>query len=98
VFHIQRREEIEYLKLMAIVNAIITAGNKIAAAVTSSEFTGSDSLNKLLDIIKEQMMPQNKEALEERARKIKEMLEKEVAGGPIQVQVVGKGKRNDGRR
>ena len=87
---IKRRAEIEYLKLMAVVNAIISVGNHVSAAVTKGDAGGSDALNKTLDTLRELMFPSIKEEQDLKAKKAKELLAKEMAGGPIKVQVVGK--------
>jgi flagellar motor component MotA len=94
---VHRRAEIEYLKLMAVINAIIATGNSIAAAVTGNESSGGDSVNKTLESLKELLLPHWKEEQDRKAIKAKELLRKEVAGGPIRVQVVGKGKKKHGR-
>jgi hypothetical protein len=79
---------------MAIVNAIIAAGNYIASAVTGGEASSNDKLQKTLDSLKETLLPQYKEERKRKAEKAKELLTKEVAGGPIRVKVVGKDKKH----
>lgn len=70
---------------MAIINAILGAANIIAGGQG-----GTDSVNKPLDALKGLLLPHWNEEKEDRAKKVKEVLEKEMAGGPIKVQVVGK--------
>ena len=89
---INRKSEIEYLKIMAVVNAIIGVGNHIASAVSGGEGGGGDKLKDTLDTLKGLLLPHFREEQDRKAAKAKEMLVREVAGGPIQVKVVGKGK------
>lgn len=79
---------------MAIVNAIICAGNQISAATTGGDSGGSDKLNQTLEALRDLLLPQLKAEKDRKAARAKEILAKEVAGGPIQVQVVGKGKKH----
>ncbi len=90
---LKRQSEIEFLKLMCTINAIIGLGNSLASTLSGSGGSGNDSLNKSIDALKELLLPHWKEEKDVRAKKARELLEKEVSGGPIKVQVVGKGVR-----
>jgi hypothetical protein len=87
---IHQKAELEYLKIMAVVNAIIGVGNQISSSITKSDYTGNDKLNKVLDTLKEVLLPQYKEEQSRKAAKAKDLLSKEVSGGPIRIKVVGK--------
>lgn len=95
----QRNAEIDYLKLIVIVNAIIQTGNRIAAAVTGGESSGQDALRKSLDALEKIMLPHRSEERDHRAAQVKKILEREMKGGPLKVKRVGgndRGKRRSG--
>jgi hypothetical protein len=84
---------------MAVTNAIIGVGNHIASAVSGGEAGGSDKLKDTLDMLKGMLLPHYKEEQDRKAERSKKLLAKEVAGGPIQVKIVGKSKdKKHGRK
>ena len=97
---VQRKAEIEYLKVQAIVNAIISVGNHVSAAVSGSESSKSDALNKSLESLKYKLLPQYAEGKEARARDVKKILMEEAARGPLKIRVVDgeTGKKKKRRR
>ena len=90
----QRRAEVEFLKLITLVNAIILVGNRISAAVTGGDSPGGDSVKKNIDALESLMLPHRAEEREVKAKKVKGILEREAAGGPLKIKVMG----DDNRR
>lgn len=86
---LQREHELEYLKLMVIVNAIMQVGSNIASALTSQDSAGGDSLRKSLDALKKHLLPHMAEDVERRAVEAKKMLVEEAKRGPLRYTVVG---------
>lgn len=82
-----------------MVNAIISVGNSIRSTLANADAPGSDALNKSMDALKELLLPHWAEDKTRRAAEAKKVLEREVAGGPLKVKVVGKDKsKTRGRR
>jgi hypothetical protein len=71
-------------------------GQTISAAVSGQASSGSDSLRKQLDSLRVQMFPEVAEELEERTDAVKELIQKEMTRGPIQVRPTAHGAK-DGR-
>lgn len=91
---INRRAEAEYLKVMVIVNAIITGCNSVVAAVSKSpEGSSSDALNKSLDGLKSVLLPQWAEENEQRAGEARKKLMAEMNRGPLKIQVMSNSKK-----
>jgi hypothetical protein len=86
---IRKRGEVEFLTLIAVVNAILTAGKTVAAAVTGNESPGTETLNKSIAAVKTLLLPHWAEDTERKAQSAKELLMREVAKGPFQIKVVG---------
>lgn len=78
------------MKLMVVVNAIISVGNRVCAAVSSSDTPTSDALKKSIDSLKQLLLPHWAEDTERRAKAAKDMLVKEVTRGPLTVKVLGR--------
>lgn len=85
--------EIEYLKLLAIINAIMSVGNSLISVMTqSASTTSSDNLTKVLDALKETMLPHYGEATKKKALEVRERIIRESSKGPIKIQVMGRDK------
>jgi hypothetical protein len=83
---------------MTIVNAIITVGNGIRAALSKSADTpSSDALNKSVDALKEALLPHWAEETDKRAQEARAKLLEEMNRGPLKVQVMGKEKKSKRR-
>jgi len=95
----ERNAEIEFLKVMAVCNAIITTGSNIAAAVTKSDMGGSgDALKKSIDALQKMLVPHWAEETDKRAKAAREKLVKEVSRGPLKIKVLGRDKKTRKRR
>lgn len=94
----ERRASIEYLKILTIVNAIITAGNNIVAAVSNSDHTPTnDKLKKTFDSLQELLVPHAAEERKKKAQEVQELLKTELDKGAITFRV-GQEARKDLRR
>ena len=79
---------------MVLVNAILTAGNSVVAAVSKSgESPSSDALNKSLDAFKSVLLPHWAEENEQRAGEAKKRLMEEMGRGPLKIQVMSNAKK-----
>jgi hypothetical protein len=80
----ERRASIEYLKILTLVNAIITTGNTIVAAINKSDQTPtSDKLRQSFDALQDLLMPHEAENREAKAREAKLLLQEEIDKGKI---------------
>lgn len=92
---LERQKKIQYAQTQVIVNAIITVGNSIAAAVSgSSNDGGGKALSQSLDTLQELLMPEEAEKKAKQATRAKDLLAREVSKGPIKFTKMGRqGKR-----
>lgn len=91
---INRHAEIEYLKTMTVVNAIMVVGNAIRSTIAGSgETPSSDALDKSLEALKEALLPHWSEDTKKRSAEAMKKLKQEMDGGPLKVQVMAKPKR-----
>ena len=95
---INRRAEIEFLKLTVVVNAIISVGNGIVAAISKSDGSSSDALNKSIDGLKELLLPHWSEEKNRKAAQVRKIMVEELNRGPLKVKVVGDGKKKKNQR
>jgi len=94
----ERRASIEYLKILTIVNAIITAGNNIVAAVSESDQTPTnEKLKKSFDGLQELLVPHAAEDRKKKAQEAQSLLKAELDRGPITFRV-GQETRKDLRQ
>lgn len=94
----ERESEIEFLKLMSVCNAILSAGNQVTAAVNKGESPGNDALKKSLDAVQKLLVPHWAEDTDRRAKKVRETLVEEVSRGPLKIKVLGKDRKTKRRR
>jgi len=80
-----REQNARFLTTMAIINAIIHVGNGIISAVSggSASSRSGHSLKKTLSSLRELLLQENSFATEAKTAKIAELLQSEVAKGPI---------------
>lgn len=86
---LQREHELEYLKIMVLVNAILQTGSNIASSLSGQDSPGGDSLRKSLDGLKKILLPHLAEELTKKAEQAKKTLVEEVKRGPLRYTVVG---------
>lgn len=88
---IRRRSEIEFLKIMSVINAIISVGNTVAASMSDSGAApSSDSLNKTLESLREVLLPHLAEDSKRKAKKYEVLMKEELDRGPLKIKIVGK--------
>jgi hypothetical protein len=95
---INKHAEIEFLKVNAIVNAIIGTGNAIRSTIGTlaggtGETPSMDALNKTMETLKEALLPHWTEDTEKRSKEAMRKLKQEMDGGPLKVQVMAKPKK-----
>lgn len=97
---IERERQIEYLKTVSLVNAIIGVGNLVAAAVTESPGNqlGDDKLTKALELLKDLLIPEEGEQTSEKAKEAKAKLAAEIEKGPLKVRPIGVGKKRQRKK
>lgn len=93
----KRQAEIEYLKIMAVVNAIIYVGNGIRSALSGDETHGGDSLKKGLESLEKMLLPHFSEENKDMAEKARRILMKEATRGPLKIRVMEDDKKKSGR-
>jgi len=88
-----RENEVEYLKILCIISAIMGVGNNLAAVLSGSASpSGSDNLTKLLDSLQSMMMPHRKEEMEKKVEKYQEIMREEHLRGELKFHVVESGR------
>lgn len=85
------KKQVEYLKLLAVVKAIEFSTGSIMSAISNANGGDAsppspDGVNNLLDTIKGMLIPALAEDKEEKARKVKETIKREIERGPLIVQ------------
>lgn len=96
---LETERRVEYIKTLAIVNAIIGVGNHIVAALSQSpgDSKGGESITKTLEVLKSLLLPEDKERTEDKAKRARRLLEQEAAKGPIKFRTMDYGKPKKGR-
>lgn len=83
---IERERQVKYTQTIAIVNAIMTMGTAVVSAITQTPNQSSgDKLKKVLDHLRDLLLPELAEQREKDADRVKELLHREVEQGPIKV-------------
>ena len=83
----REERQVEYLKLLAVVQAIGYTGNLVASVVAGSENPPNpDKLNDLLGSIRGILMPELAEEKDDKAKQVKELMAKELNAGPFKVE------------
>jgi hypothetical protein len=95
----EKENTIEYVKTLAIVNAIISVGNHIVAAGSggSGQSKGKDALSSTMEALKHLLVPEEAERTTKDALRAKKLLESEAKKGPIKFRTMGHGKSKKGR-
>lgn len=92
-----REQQIRFYSVLSVVNAIISTGNKIVQTLAQSpgDSGSGDNLQKTMSALRELLLPDDTFEAERKIERVKEILEKEVAKGPIHIrpQAVKKRKR-----
>lgn len=83
----------EYVKTLTIVKAIEYAAGVIATA-GSGEPPSTDGVNGLLGELKDLLLPEMAEDREDKAKKVKRIMEHEMAQGPFKVESMAHEGRN----
>jgi len=96
---LETERRIEYVKTLAIVNAIIGVGNHVVSAISQSpgDSKGGEAVTKALEALKEMLLPEDKERTDDKAKKAKAYLEREATKGPIKFRKMDYGKPKKGR-
>lgn len=96
----ERKQEIEFLKIMVMCNAIFSIGNSIISAVSQSEGGSSagDALKKSIDALQKKLVPHWAEDTDKKAKMAREVLIKEVSRGPLKIKVLKQDRKNRRRR
>jgi len=87
---LERQKKIQYAQTQVIVNAIITVGNSIAAAVSGgANDGGGKALTQSIEALQELLMPEEAEKKAKQAARAKDLLEREIKRGPIKITKMG---------
>lgn len=76
------------------MNTILTAADRISAAVTGGEASSSSDLKELLNSYKELLMPEFVEEREAKVKKVHEIMKRENEVGSFQVEAMTYGPRS----
>jgi hypothetical protein len=89
----ERKAEIEYLKIRAIVNAIVSVGSSIRSALSGTASGGNDGIQDSMNSLKVMLLPHLAEDRDRRAAQIRKTLIEEANRGPIQIKIMDRKKR-----
>ena len=95
---VERERAASFMATMSIVNAIIQVGNNIVSAGSKDALAGGDDkLKKSLDSLRDILIPEDEFKKEEKAARIKRILEEESSKGTIRVRPMVSSKKNRNR-
>ena len=98
-YALMREDRIDFLKTMALLDATIRGSNFVAAAVSGgSQPSKSDSASKLIESLRQELLPGEEQHLEEKSRDVKRILAAELAKGPIHIRKVDDGSKKAKKR
>jgi len=93
-----RKQNVQFMTTLSIVNAIISVGNNIISAISGgSSSGGSDNLKKTLDSLKDLLLPEDESYKKLRDKKVINKLEAELARGPFKVRPMATSSKSRGR-
>ena len=86
-----RKQSTHFMTTLSIVNAIISVGNSLISALSggSSTTSNGDNLKKSLESLKELLLPEDVTEKSRREKRVMDILEAEVASGPLSVRKMG---------
>jgi hypothetical protein len=89
----EKHAEIEFLKVMAICNAVMTGSQAIMSQIAGGQNVSTDALKKSIDALQKLLLPHWAEDTKKKAEKAKQTLMREVSRGPLKVKVVSRSKK-----
>ena len=94
-----RRQNVQFMTTLTVVNAIIQIGNGIISANSGggAPSGGADNLQKSLSALRDLLVPEDVLEKEKKAKRVKELLEKEVSKGSFKVRPMVSSKKTRGR-
>lgn len=98
---LERERQIQFATTLCLVNAIMDVGNRIVAAVSQSPSNqlNGDVVKKSVEALQKLLLPEEAERTAKKAEKAKDILAREMAGGPIRFRPQNQsGKRGRKRR
>lgn len=86
-----RKQNTHFMTTLSIVNAIISVGNGLISALSegSSTTSNGDNLKKSLESLKELLLPEDETEKSRKEKRVMDILEAEVAAGPLSVRKMG---------
>ena len=93
---LKRESQIQFLTTLCLINAIISTGNNVAAAVSGGDAPVGDTLKKTTDQLRDLLLPELAESRDEAAARIKDELEKEMNRGPLKVRFMDRDPKKKG--
>ena len=93
-----RHNTASYLTTLSIINAILHVGNVVASAVGGGQAPGSDAVKKTLDELRVTLFPEDIKDGEQKAQRVKDILEREAAGGALRVKTMDKPRHAKARK
>ncbi len=98
IWALERETEVDFLKILSVISAIMTVGNNLAAALTGQNSPGGDNLSKLIDNLQNLMMPHRQELMEKKVERYREIMLEEQKRGELKIHAVDVGKPNKRKR
>lgn len=82
-----RQQQVLFLQNLAIVNAIIQGANQVVSAVSGGASSSQgDGVSKVMEALKNLLLPEDKTENDRKAAKIMKLLEEESSKGPFTVR------------
>jgi hypothetical protein len=92
------QQNVQFVTTMAIINAIIYAGNNIVASNSEANSSGgAEHLKKVISLMTDLLLPKDDRETQKRADQVKELLEKEINKGPIKVRPMARSVKQRGK-
>ena len=86
----------EYVKTLTIVQTIIYAAGAMATSLSGEQPGSPDAVNDLLEHLKHLLIPNSKKDKEDKAQKVKRIMERELTSGPFKVESMVYNKKGKG--
>jgi len=90
----KNKQLLSYKKTQVLVEAIVYAGNTVSSMLAEDASAPSpDRINDLMGDLRELLFPEMASERDEKAKKVKKVMEREIAKGPFVVEGMTYGKK-----
>lgn len=92
----QQRNLSEYYKVVTVVNTIIYGFGALISSMNGGQAESPEKINDLLTTLRTLLLPDTEKDTENKAKKVKDIMERELSNGPFKVEAMTYKKRGKG--